>query len=56
LKFPAQLRAFVVALVFWNLDVIATFMTGYYEDGNLILKPVKTFGWNQLSLIFELFR
>ena len=34
-----------MAQVFWNLDVVATFMTGYYENGNLILEPVKTFGW-----------
>lgn len=27
--------------MFWNLDIIASFMTGYYEDGNLILRPVK---------------
>ena len=54
LKFPPQLRAWTdpMAQVFWNLDVVATFMTGYYENGNLILEPVKTFGWNQLSLIF----
>lgn len=30
--------------VFWNFDILATFITGYYEDGNLILEPVKIFG------------
>lgn len=41
--------------VFWNLDVIATFMTGYYEDGNLILKPVKI-AWNYAKtwLLFDI--
>ena len=39
-----QFSTYYFAQVFWNLDVIATFMTGYYEDGNLVLKPTKTFG------------
>lgn len=41
--------------VFWNLDVVATFMTGYYENGNLILEPVKI-AWNYAKtwLLFDI--
>lgn len=40
--------------VFWNFDILATFITGYYEDGNLILEPVKI-AWNYTKtwLIFD---
>ncbi|OLQ07994.1 Potassium/sodium hyperpolarization-activated cyclic nucleotide-gated channel 2 [Symbiodinium microadriaticum] len=27
--------------IFWNLDIIASFLTGYYQDGNLVMEPVK---------------
>ncbi|CAJ1432423.1 unnamed protein product [Effrenium voratum] len=41
--------------VFWNLDIIASFMTGYYEDGNLILRPVKIAkNYCQSWLMFDL--
>lgn len=33
-----------ICQVFWNFDILATFITGYYEDGNLILEPVKILG------------
>lgn len=35
--------------VFWNVDIIATFLTGYYEDGNLVLRPAKTLESNDFS-------
>ncbi len=44
-----------VAQVFWSIDLVASFFVGYYNNGNLIMDPVKilkhyAFGW----LIFDI--
>ena len=42
--FPSSFFQYKFCQVFWNFDILATFITGFYEDGNLILEPVKIFG------------